>query len=123
MILPPCATVWTYLSALLSLRPQMLALNCNLTKMSIIDINGVLSFFDLEAKGGSSGTQGEHLAFERKVGGPCQLRLGGRNVCAPPCIADPRGCLGPVVDRSLPMTPRRMPGTCVGRTTTPSCLR
>ena len=47
----------------------MLALNCNLTKMSVIDINGVLSFFDLEAKGGAPGTQGEHLAFERKVRG------------------------------------------------------
>ena len=54
---------------ILSLRPQMLALNCNLTKMSVIDINGVLSFFDLEAKGGAPGTQGEHLAFERKVRG------------------------------------------------------
>ncbi|GAX81565.1 hypothetical protein CEUSTIGMA_g8993.t1 [Chlamydomonas eustigma] len=47
-------------------RPQMLALNCNQTKMSVIDINGVLSFFDLTAKGGTPGTQGEHLAFERK---------------------------------------------------------
>lgn len=28
---------------------------------------GVLSFFDLSAKG-SGATQGEHLAFERKVG-------------------------------------------------------
>ncbi len=35
--------------------------------MSVIDINGVLSFFDLAAKGGAPGTQGEHLAFERKV--------------------------------------------------------
>ena len=34
---------------------------------SIIDINGVLSFFDLTAKG-VGGVQGEHLTFERKVG-------------------------------------------------------
>ncbi|KAG2494620.1 hypothetical protein HYH03_007139 [Edaphochlamys debaryana] len=49
-------------------RPQMLALNCNLTKMSIIDINGVLTFFDLTAKaqGGGPNTMGEHLSFERK---------------------------------------------------------
>ena len=47
-------------------RPHSLALNCDLTKMSIIDINGVLSFFDLTAKGGAAGTIGEHLAFERK---------------------------------------------------------
>eukprot|EP00983_Pelagomonas_calceolata_P103464 1158916-Pelagomonas_calceolata.AAC.12 len=53
---------------LLRCRPFMLALNCNLSRMSIIDINGVLSFYDLEAKGsGKGGTQGEHLAFERKV--------------------------------------------------------
>lgn len=50
---------------LLRCRPYMLALNCNLSKMSIIDINGVLSFYDLTAKG-SGATQGEHLAFERK---------------------------------------------------------
>mmetsp|Transcript_8336 Transcript_8336/g.17822 ORF Transcript_8336/g.17822 Transcript_8336/m.17822 type:complete len:1276 (-) Transcript_8336:992-4819(-) len=47
-------------------RPHILALNCNLTKMSVIDINGVLSFFDLTVKAGVGGTQGEHLAFERK---------------------------------------------------------
>ena len=53
---------------LLRCRPNMLAVNCNLTRMSIIDINGVLSFYDLEAKGsGKGGTQGEHLSFERKV--------------------------------------------------------
>lgn len=47
----------------------MLALNCNLTKMSIIDINGVLTFFDLTAKatGGGANTVGEHLSFERKA--------------------------------------------------------
>ncbi|KAL6750533.1 intraflagellar transport protein [Haematococcus lacustris] len=46
-------------------RPYMLALNCNTTKMSVIDINGVLSFYDLQVKGQGS-TQGEHLSFERK---------------------------------------------------------
>uniref|UniRef100_A0A7S0R8E2 Anaphase-promoting complex subunit 4 WD40 domain-containing protein n=1 Tax=Chlamydomonas leiostraca TaxID=1034604 RepID=A0A7S0R8E2_9CHLO len=51
---------------LLRCRPYMLALNCNVTKMSIIDINGVLSFYDLTAKGNAGATQGEHLAFERK---------------------------------------------------------
>ncbi len=56
----------------------MLAVNCNLTRMSIIDINGVLSFYDLEAKNsGKGGTQGEHLAFERKV-----WRWGWVFVCA-----------------------------------------
>lgn len=50
---------------------QMLSLNCNVTKMAVIDINGVLSFFDLMAKTTSTSTahanaQGEHLAFERK---------------------------------------------------------
>ena len=50
-------------------RPQLLALNCDSTRMSIIDINGILSFFDLEkvtthARGRES--VGEHLAFERK---------------------------------------------------------
>ncbi len=53
---------------LLRCRPYMLALNCNASKMSIIDINGVLSFYDLTGRSGSS-TQGEHLSFERKVGG------------------------------------------------------
>jgi hypothetical protein len=48
----------------------MLALNCNATKMSIIDINGVLSFYDLSVRG-SGATQGEHLSFERKVCSTC----------------------------------------------------
>lgn len=66
---------------LLRCRPYMLALNCNLTRMSIIDINGVLTFYDLNAKAGPGVSQGEHLAFERKVGG-------GARVCTPlPCAA------------------------------------
>ena len=50
-------------------RPQLLALNCDSTRMSIIDINGILSFFDLEkvaADPRGRDSVGEHLAFERK---------------------------------------------------------
>ncbi|KAK3238460.1 WD repeat-containing protein 35 [Cymbomonas tetramitiformis] len=47
-------------------RPQVMELNSNSSRMSIIDINGVLTFFDLQAKGPESGTMGEHLPFERK---------------------------------------------------------
>lgn len=57
-------------------RPQLLALNCTSTRMSIIDINGVLTFFDLDTRatpgaggaieGGQSSDLGEHLSFERK---------------------------------------------------------
>jgi WD repeat-containing protein 35 len=51
-------------------RPQLLALNCDSTRMSIIDINGVLTFFDFEPKAPNSislsKSVGEHLSFERK---------------------------------------------------------
>ncbi len=51
-------------------RPAKLALNCNSSKMSIIDLNGLLTFFDLEARpdGAALGRAppGEHLAYERK---------------------------------------------------------
>jgi WD repeat-containing protein 35 len=48
-------------------RPQALALNCNSTRLSIIDINGTLTFFDLDARpDGSKGTVGVHLKWERK---------------------------------------------------------
>ena len=43
-------------------RPQRMELNCDSTRLSIIDINGILTFFDLEAGGGA----GERMAFERK---------------------------------------------------------
>ena len=55
-------------------RPQQMHMNCDSTRFSIIDINGVLSFFDMEvessqggqsAMGGMKGV-GEHLAQERK---------------------------------------------------------
>ncbi len=69
---------------------QMLALNCNLTKMSIIDINGVLTFFDLTAKatGGGANTVGEHLSFERKVGSSA-ARLCGAVVAVLPATQLP----------------------------------
>lgn len=48
-------------------------MNCDSTRFSIIDINGVLSFYDLEASGDpqvnqgmNMNTVGEHLAAERK---------------------------------------------------------
>jgi len=42
--------------------------------MSIIDINGVLSFYDMEVRTNDDGTaEGEHLAFERKVSGAALL--------------------------------------------------
>eukprot|EP00232_Nephroselmis_pyriformis_P019088 CAMPEP_0182899530 /NCGR_PEP_ID=MMETSP0034_2-20130328/28121_1 /TAXON_ID=156128 /ORGANISM="Nephroselmis pyriformis, Strain CCMP717" /LENGTH=1198 /DNA_ID=CAMNT_0025033565 /DNA_START=181 /DNA_END=3774 /DNA_ORIENTATION=- len=48
-------------------RPQVMQLNCDSTRMSIIDINGVLTFFDLTAQPeGPGGPMGEHLMFERK---------------------------------------------------------
>lgn len=50
-------------------RPNSMNLNCDSTRFAIIDINNVLSFFDLEARTvNSSGqtVQGEHLAFEKK---------------------------------------------------------
>jgi len=51
-------------------RPQQMHMNCDSTRFSIIDINGVLSFFDMDAEqtgntqpsiGGNMG-KGEHLA-------------------------------------------------------------
>ena len=49
-------------------RPQQLSMNCDSTKFSIIDINGILSFYDLEAQGSNAGRGaiGEHLQTERK---------------------------------------------------------
>jgi WD repeat-containing protein 35 len=41
---------------------QVLALNADASRMSVIDINGILSLVDLRADGG----RGEHLAMERK---------------------------------------------------------
>jgi WD repeat-containing protein 35 len=47
-------------------RPQRMELNCDSTRLAIIDINGILTFFDLEAGGGSGGPRGERMPFERK---------------------------------------------------------
>lgn len=54
-------------------RPQQLQMNCDSSRFSIIDINGVLSFYDMQTDqqsnpGASTGKQGcgEHLPHERK---------------------------------------------------------
>lgn len=50
-------------------RPQMIALNCDSTRVSIIDINGALSLFDMEMKpegAGPTTNPGVKLDFERK---------------------------------------------------------
>jgi len=56
-------------------RPQQLQMNCDSSRFSIIDINGVLSFYDMQvdqqtagqtAMGGMKQGQGEHLPAERK---------------------------------------------------------
>jgi len=56
-------------------RPQVIAANCESTRMSVIDINGVLLLFDIEVKSGGFGDvkpvspedgPGKQLDFERK---------------------------------------------------------
>eukprot|EP01052_Picozoa_sp_SAG31_P004074 SAG31_NODE_165_length_21701_cov_9.786409_6_plen_468_part_00 len=50
-------------------RPQRIEINCNSTKLSIIDINGILTFFDMEAGPVGAtphGPAGERMPFERK---------------------------------------------------------
>ncbi|XP_060579333.1 WD repeat-containing protein 35-like [Ruditapes philippinarum] len=53
----------------LECRPHQLSLNCTSSRLAIIDISGVLTFFDLDTKitdqDGKEVT-GEHLKFERK---------------------------------------------------------
>ncbi len=54
---------------MLRCRPQQLSLNCDSSKFSIIDINGILSFYDMEAstpQNGGKSAGGEHLQAERK---------------------------------------------------------
>jgi len=41
-------------------------MNCDSTKFSIIDINGILSFYDLNDSSSGANGQGTHLAMERK---------------------------------------------------------
>mmetsp|Transcript_15599 Transcript_15599/g.37800 ORF Transcript_15599/g.37800 Transcript_15599/m.37800 type:complete len:1119 (+) Transcript_15599:1703-5059(+) len=55
---------------ILRCRPQVMALNCTSSMFSVIDVNGVLTFFDLlptpsVAPRGTS-VMGSHLSFERK---------------------------------------------------------
>ncbi|XP_031567757.1 WD repeat-containing protein 35-like isoform X2 [Actinia tenebrosa] len=54
----------------LNCRPHHLSLNCTSTRVAIIDISGVLTFFDLEARRidptRNETVVGEHLKFERK---------------------------------------------------------
>ncbi len=53
----------------LNCRPHQLALNCNSTRLSIIDTAGVLTFFELDARVSDANSQdviGQHLKFERK---------------------------------------------------------
>ncbi|XP_038051533.1 WD repeat-containing protein 35-like isoform X3 [Patiria miniata] len=50
-------------------RPHALSLNCNSARLAIIDITGILTFFDLETKwvnGDGQEIQGQQLEFERK---------------------------------------------------------
>lgn len=50
-------------------RPASLALNCDSTRFSIIDINYCLSLFDMEARSANAmgvPVQGEHLPWERR---------------------------------------------------------
>lgn len=56
---------------ILRCRPQLMELNCASTKFSVIDINGVLTFFDLAGASsaddlGDAASQGVHLSVERK---------------------------------------------------------
>jgi WD repeat-containing protein 35 len=43
---------------MLRCRPQQLSLNCDSTKFSIIDINGILSFYDFESTGTAGNVRG-----------------------------------------------------------------
>ena len=52
----------------LKCRPQLLAVNCNSTRFSVVDINGILTFFEMDSAGGPSSTEsnGRYLNVERK---------------------------------------------------------
>jgi WD repeat-containing protein 35 len=49
-------------------RPQVIAVNCDGTRMSVIDINGLLTLYNIEIKpgGGVQQETGQQLEFERK---------------------------------------------------------
>ncbi|XP_039604109.1 WD repeat-containing protein 35 isoform X1 [Polypterus senegalus] len=64
--LPNVALVQKYV---LNCRAYQMSLNCNSSRLAIIDITGVLTFFDFEvqsAEGSGQQGAGEHLKFERK---------------------------------------------------------
>ena len=59
---------------MLRCQPQALALNCNASRVSVIDLHGILSFYDFQLAPQQAGAQsprmptsGEHLPVERKV--------------------------------------------------------
>lgn len=47
-------------------RPQQLALNCNSTLLSVIDINGMMTVMELGSAGSLNATQAKMLNFEKK---------------------------------------------------------
>ncbi|TMW62517.1 hypothetical protein Poli38472_005135 [Pythium oligandrum] len=51
---------------LVNCRPQMLALNCNSTLLSVIDINGIMSINEIGGAGSLNVTPAKTLAFEKK---------------------------------------------------------
>ena len=51
---------------MLRCRPQQLQMNCDSTKFSIIDINGILSFYDMNDTSEGNSGNGCHLPTERK---------------------------------------------------------
>lgn len=51
---------------LLRCRPHKMALNCDGSKLAVIDFNGVFSLMDMTAPGDGK-MRGEHLSYERKV--------------------------------------------------------
>lgn len=63
-------------------RPQQLKMNCDSTKFSIIDINGILSFYDLNDSSSGANGQGIHLAMERKEVWSVQWSSDNPTLCA-----------------------------------------
>ena len=61
-------------------KPQQLKMNCDSTKFSVIDINGILSFYDMEDT--SDGGQGTHLPIERKEVWSVVWSSDNPNLCA-----------------------------------------
>lgn len=62
-------------------RPLQLSLNLDGTKFSIIDINGILSFYDLQDTS-QGGNNGAHLAAERKEVWSIVWSKDNPNLCA-----------------------------------------